>query len=92
MDKNGYMMGIARSSKMVFSKYQKQAFINQVGNQECVLLIEAIGIIGQRLLLFVILKDKKWKNDWFISELEPSDRILLSKDGQTDNKPCIEWI
>ncbi len=32
MDENGYMMGIAGSSKVVFSKYQKQAFINQADN------------------------------------------------------------
>ena len=59
MDKNRYMMGIARSSKVVFSKYQKQAFIIQAGNRECASLIEAIGITGRRLTLFVILKGKK---------------------------------
>ena len=34
IDENGYMMGIAGSSKVVFSKYQKQTFINQAGNRE----------------------------------------------------------
>ena len=34
MEENSYMMGIAGSSKMVFSKYQKQTFINQAGNRE----------------------------------------------------------
>ncbi len=34
MDENSYIMGISRSSKLVFSKYQKQAFINQVGNRD----------------------------------------------------------
>ena len=34
IDENGYMMSIAGSSKVVFSKYQKQAFINQPGNRE----------------------------------------------------------
>ena len=43
MDENGYMMGVAGSSKVVFSKYQKQAFINQAGNREWASLIEAIG-------------------------------------------------
>ena len=37
------MMGINKSFKVVFSKYQKQAFIKQAGNQEWVSLIEAIG-------------------------------------------------
>ncbi len=59
MDENGYMMGIAGSSKVVYSKYQKQAFINQAGNREWVSLIEAIGTIGRRLPLFVILKGKR---------------------------------
>ena len=59
MNENGYMIDIVGSSKVVFSKYQKQAFINQAGNRECASLIEAIDITSQRLLLFVILKDKK---------------------------------
>ncbi len=62
MDENGYMIGIAGSSKVVFSKYQKQAFMK---NREWASLIEAIGTTGQRLPLFVILKDKKWKDDWY---------------------------
>ena len=56
---NGYIMGIGGSSKVVFSKYQKQAFIKQAGNQEWASLIEAIRTSGQRLPLFVILKSKK---------------------------------
>lgn len=63
MDENRYMMGIAGSSKVVFSKYQKQAFVNQAGNREWASLIEAIGTTGQRLPLFVILKGKKRKDD-----------------------------
>ncbi len=34
VDENGYMMGIADSPKVVFSKYQKQAFINEPGIRE----------------------------------------------------------
>ena len=60
--------------------------INQAGNQEWTSLIEAIGTIGQQLPLFVILKSKKWKDDWYTQELEPSDRISPSKNGWTDNK------
>lgn len=59
MDENGYMMGIAGSSKVVFSKYQKQAFINQPGNREWASLIKAISGTGERLPLFVIFKGKK---------------------------------
>ena len=56
MDENGYMAG---SSKVVFSKYQKQAFTNQAGNRECASLIKAIGTTGYRLSLFVILNGKR---------------------------------
>ncbi len=63
MDENGYIMGIAGSSKVVFSKYQKQVFMNQAGNRKWASLIEAIGTTGRRLPLFVILKGKKWKDD-----------------------------
>ena len=34
MDENMYMMSIGKSSKVVFLKYQKQVFINQVENRE----------------------------------------------------------
>ena len=92
MDENGYMMGIVGSSKVVFSKYQKQAFINQPGNREWASLIEAISGTGERLPLFVILKGKRWKDDWFTTELKPGDRISLSENGWTDNKLCMEWM
>ncbi len=81
MDENGYMIGIAGSSKVVFSKYQKQAFINQAGNREWASLIEAIGIPGRLLPLFVILKGKMWKNDWYPSIMEQGVRISLSENG-----------
>lgn len=34
MDENEYMIAIMGSSKVVFSKYQKQAFVNQAENQK----------------------------------------------------------
>ena len=37
--------------------------MNQARDREWASLIEAIGITGQRLPLFVILKGKKWKDD-----------------------------
>ncbi len=74
-------MGIAGSSKVVLLKYQKQTFMNQAENWKWASLIEAIGITGQRLPLFVILKGKKWKDDWYTEELEPGDCISLSENG-----------
>ena len=41
------MMGLAGGSKMVFLKYQKQAFKNQAGNREEVSFIEAISTTGR---------------------------------------------
>ena len=69
------MIDIAKSAKEVFLKYQKQGFINQADNQEWTSLIETIGIIGRRLLSFVILKSKKWKDNWYPGDMEQSDRI-----------------
>ena len=46
MDENGYIIGEARSSKVIFSKYQKQAFINQAVNREWASLIEVISMTG----------------------------------------------
>lgn len=86
------MIGVAGSSKVVFLKYQKQAFINQAENRECASLIEAVGTMGRRLPLFVILEGKKWKDDWYTQELEPGDCISLSENGWTDIKLCIEWM
>ncbi len=59
IDKTGHMMDIAGSSKVVFPKYQKRAFMNQAWNRKWASLIEAIGTTGQRFQLFVILKGKK---------------------------------
>ena len=59
IDENVYIIGIAGSSKVVFLNYQKYAFMKQAGNQESASFIEAIGITGQRLPLFAILKSKK---------------------------------
>lgn len=44
MNKKSFMMGIARSAKVVFSKYEKKAFVKQCGNKKWALLIEAIGL------------------------------------------------
>ncbi len=92
MDENGYMMGIARNSKMVFSKYQKQAFMNQAKNWKWASLIEAINTSSLRLLLFVILKDKKWKDDWYIIDMQPDDRISLKENGWAYNKVSIKEL
>ena len=89
MDKNGYMMGITESSKVVFSKYQKQAFMNQARNRKWASFIEAISTNDRQLPLFVILNCKKWKYNWFIPELEPGDRISLSKKGWTDTRSYL---
>lgn len=59
MDENGYIINIMGSSKVTFSKYQKQAFVNQVRKRRWVSFIEAMDIISQQLPLFVIFKSKK---------------------------------
>ena len=51
-------MGIASSSIIVFSKYQKQVFINQPKNREWASFIETIRDIVNWLPLFFILKVK----------------------------------
>ena len=48
------MIGIAESSKVVFSKFQKQVFINQASNQEWVSFIQLISTTHYQLLLFII--------------------------------------
>lgn len=85
-------MGIGGSSKVVFSKYQKQAFIKQAENRELVSLIEAIRISGQQLPLFVILKGKKSKDNQSINNIQLDNRISLGDNGWTDNKLCIKWL
>lgn len=34
MKKNGYIIGVIESSKMVFLKYQKPTFVNKASNLE----------------------------------------------------------
>ncbi len=85
-------MGIAESFKVLFSKYQKQAFIKQAGNREWVIFIETIGTTCHRLPLFFILKGKRWKDDWYPSNMEKNSGILVSENVGTDNKLCMEWM
>lgn len=90
MDENGYMIGLAGSSKVVFSKYQKQALVNQADNRERTSLIEAHRTTGHQLPLFVLLNSKKWKDNWYSGDMEPNICISLSENGLTDNKLCME--
>ena len=59
MNENGYMITIISSFKVIFSKYHKHTFMNQIENRELVSLIEAISGISKQLPLFVILKKKR---------------------------------
>ena len=42
VDKKSFMIEVAESTKVVFSKHEKQAFVKQYSNCDWVLLIEAI--------------------------------------------------
>ena len=52
MDEKSFMMGVARSAKVVFSKSEKQVFIKQYGNKEWTSLIESVDF--QRQLPYVV--------------------------------------
>ncbi len=58
-DENRYMINIAGSSKVIFSKYQKQTFMNQARNRDWASLIEAISTTGQRLAVICYLQRQK---------------------------------
>ncbi len=59
MDENRYMMGIAGSSKVVFLKYQKPAFINQAENREWASLIECNWYYRSMVAIIYHLKKQK---------------------------------
>lgn len=90
MDEKSFMMGVARSAKVVFSKYEKQAFVQHCGNREWASLIETVGV-QRRLLFWCIFKGKKYIDDWF-NALEPGNHISLSKNSWTDNKLGLNWL
>ena len=74
-------MGVARSAKVVFSKYEKQAFIKQCGNRKWAFLIEVIDIKYQ-LSMWCIFKEKRYMNDWYLAlEHEKGHHISLSENG-----------
>ena len=57
MDEKGFIIGVAGSVEVIISKYEKQVFVTQSGNQEWISLIEAISAgSGQKLPLWVIFK------------------------------------
>ena len=55
--------------------------MNQAVNWKQVSLIEVISITGHRLLLFVILKGKKWKNNQYFKDMKRTSCISLSKNS-----------
>lgn len=50
MDKNKYTISIVGNSKVLISKYQKQAFISQPENRKYALFIEIISDKSEYLL------------------------------------------
>ena len=66
MDKKNFIIEVAGSIKVIISKYEKQAFVTQSGNQEWVFLIEAISVgSGQKLPLWVIFKAAQKFKAWY---------------------------
>lgn len=80
------MISVKKSSKMIFLKYWKQIFINKTGNWEWIIFIKIIGITSYQLLLFIILKDKRWKNDQYLNNRKKDAYILLSENSWTNIK------
>lgn len=92
MDEKGFMMGVAGSAKVVFSKYEKQTFTKQCGNRKWVSFIETIGI-KRRLPMWCIFKGKRYIDDWY-SALEhgKGHQISLSENEWTDNDLGLDWL
>ena len=78
MDEKSFMIGVAGNAKVVFSKYEKQAFVKQCGNRDWASLIEAIGFQRQ-LSMWCIFKGKVYIDKWYNAfESGERHRILLS--------------
>ena len=92
MDEKGFMMGVAGSAKVVFSKHEKQAFVKQCGNRDWASLIEAISC-RRRLPMWCIFKGKVYMDAWY-DALEPGEghQIALSENGWTDNELGLDWL
>lgn len=65
----------------LLNNINQEACINKVSNWEYILFIKNISNTSRQLLLFVILKDKKWKNNWYSKDIELNAYILPSKNG-----------
>ena len=92
MDEKRFLIGVAESTKVVFSKHEKQAFVKQCGNRDWASLIEAVGN-RRRLPMWCIFKEKKYMDAWY-NVLEPGEghKISLSENGWTDNELGLEWL
>jgi hypothetical protein len=65
MDEKGVAMGVIGKTRVIVSKYEKNAHMTQYGNREWVSLIECISADGRLLSPWIIFKGKQQQKAWF---------------------------
>lgn len=95
IDEKRFMMGVAGSAEVVFSKYEKQVFVKQGDDGEWASLIEAVGLRRQ-LPMWCIFKGEKFMDEWYNALESGQEYTLLSRSNQLCrqllNLARIPWI
>ena len=83
MDKIGFSMGIADSSKVIIKGIKTQ-FNLHPGNRDWVSLIKCISSRGTVLPAYIIFQDAKVKPAWYDAMETKADTVRVSHNGWTD--------
>jgi hypothetical protein len=92
MDEKGFMKGVGDASKIIISKEESHAYINQPGNREWVSVIESINTTEYSLPPFVIFKGKTIQRSWADALIDKQTVIRVSDNGWTDHSIALDWL
>jgi hypothetical protein len=91
-DENGFMMGVAATSKAVTSSDTVgRAVVVRPGNRDWVTTIECINASGWCIPPFVILSGTLHQASWY-QHLPPDWVVAVSDNGWTTDKIGVEWV
>lgn len=94
MDEKGFLLGLAKSSKIIIHSSKKYRFVTQDGNRETVTVLEAVSAAGFVCPPMVIFKGAYHQKGWYEdSDKVPGNwRFAVSPKGWTNNSLSLDWL
>jgi hypothetical protein len=94
MDKTGYAMGLALSTKVVVLRGRKQAFKTVDSSREWVSQVDCIGMGGKTIPPYIIFKGKQYTDRlWQMAEeAVPGCTIGMTENGWSSQEQGLGWL